>query len=126
MENIGYQKKLYLADLAVRPDCRQMGIATKLLKQVEDYAVANNYQEIYLHVAVHNEPARQLYMKHGYSILPPTSDIMTFTEQHLQRPSEQYHMLWKDLTIDEEHHFGSEDVSLIDPTILFSDNNLST
>ena len=55
MEAVGSPRKLYVADLAVREDCRRMGVATALLAAVEAYAMNALYEAIYLHVENHNE-----------------------------------------------------------------------
>lgn len=98
MANVGSERKLYLADLAVRPDARHLGVATALLSAVEDFAIRGHYEEIYLHVETYNLAARQLYRKFGYSLLPPTSAVQEFTTQHLQRDTSAYYFLYKPLT----------------------------
>lgn len=105
MEHIGSSRKLYLADLAIRSDMRKLGVATQLLNEVENYAHHNNFDEIYLHVEVFNEPARQLYMKKGYMMLPQISAIANFTESHLMRPFDTHYMLYKDLSADITNHY---------------------
>lgn len=94
------RKKLYLADLAVRPDCRRQGIASRLLAEVDSYAETNGYEEIYLHVETNNPHARSLYEKKGYVLLPPHNPARDgFTKQHLLRDPALYDMLHKTIPV---------------------------
>jgi ribosomal protein S18 acetylase RimI-like enzyme len=58
----------YLANLAVRSDYRQRGIAQALLKASEVKVGDWKYRDLYLHVMEDNFFARQLYLKAGYYI----------------------------------------------------------
>lgn len=97
MENIGAQRKLYLADLCIRQDARRIGVATSFLKYVERFALDNHYSEIYLHVEVDNSVARNLYMKNGYLEVASCSWSRAFTMERLSKPPDTYVMLWKQL-----------------------------
>eukprot|EP00607_Mallomonas_marina_P006486 CAMPEP_0182430664 /NCGR_PEP_ID=MMETSP1167-20130531/42409_1 /TAXON_ID=2988 /ORGANISM="Mallomonas Sp, Strain CCMP3275" /LENGTH=261 /DNA_ID=CAMNT_0024616019 /DNA_START=55 /DNA_END=840 /DNA_ORIENTATION=+ len=97
MEAIGHQRKLYAMDLAVSSEVRRMGIATHLLDAAETYALKNEYQEIYLHVEVDNEPARTLYQKNGYIEVPETEWALAFTKHRLHKPPESYVLMWKEI-----------------------------
>lgn len=97
MENVGSPRKLYAADLAVRNDCRRQGVASRLLRQVENFAALHYFDEIYLHVELNNSVARELYLKHGYVEIPMTENFKLFTEMRLQKPPEHYILLWKGL-----------------------------
>ncbi len=58
----------YLSNLAVHPDYRRRGVATKLLIASEDLVVSSGYATLHLHVLDENATARQLYGKLGYQI----------------------------------------------------------
>ena len=95
MEHVGYDRKLYLMDLAVRPDVRRQGIATALLEEVETYAIENDYRDIYLHVEVGNESARNLYIGKGFIEVLPLTWAIQFTEKRLHKSWVQYILLYK-------------------------------
>jgi len=97
MEAVGSPRKLYVADLAVREDCRRMGVATALLAAVEAYATNALYEAIFLHVENHNEAGLKLYTSNGYEEYKATPHSINFTEAHLQRPANLYVMLYKKL-----------------------------
>lgn len=58
--------RLYLSNLAVRPDCRRTGVAQQLLATCEQIATEWGCYELYLHVMENNEAAQSLYRKNGY------------------------------------------------------------
>lgn len=95
LEQVGSSRKLYIGDLAVRLDARRVGIASRLLEIVENYAKQERYDEIYLHVEIDNQLASSLYQNRGYEVLSNSPEIVSFTEQHLQRPADSYRMLRK-------------------------------
>jgi len=97
MENIGYKRKLYLMDLAVVPRARRMGVASLLLKRVEEYAIEHNYRDVYLHVEVDNDKARNLYLKNGFREVLPLDWAINFTEKRLHKPWEHYVLLFKQI-----------------------------
>jgi ribosomal protein S18 acetylase RimI-like enzyme len=105
MENIGSPNKLYIADLAVREDSRRMGIATTLLKHIEDFAFKHGFDELYLHVEAFNEAARRLYLKNGFSVLPPSYEVTTFTESHLLRSADSFSLMFKPLKFPNAQSF---------------------
>lgn len=57
----------YIANVAVRPDCRQQGIASALLDVFLRFSRANRLAFLTLEVRASNDPAIQLYMKHGFA-----------------------------------------------------------
>jgi ribosomal protein S18 acetylase RimI-like enzyme len=65
---MGTKPYAYLANLAVRSDVRQQGIAKALLAQAEMQVQQWHCQDLYLHVMEDNFLARQLYLKAGYYI----------------------------------------------------------
>jgi ribosomal protein S18 acetylase RimI-like enzyme len=60
----------YIANLAVRPDCRRRGVAKQLLAICEATAQEWGFQDIYLHVLDDNQAARRLYERLGYRCVP--------------------------------------------------------
>mmetsp|Transcript_14236 Transcript_14236/g.23695 ORF Transcript_14236/g.23695 Transcript_14236/m.23695 type:complete len:450 (+) Transcript_14236:390-1739(+) len=95
MASSGSLRKLYVADLAVDVSFRKRGIATALLAAVDEYAIEQMYDEIYMHVEIANAMAMNLYAKSGYKPYPYDHEAVEFTESHLQRPAEAYVMLYK-------------------------------
>lgn len=100
MEGVGAQRKLYAADLAIRADARRRGIATSLLKAVEELAVEQDFEEVYLNVEVDNESAKTLYLKNGYQEIPRSDWVVGFTQTRLVKPPEFYIMYFKAITSD--------------------------
>ena len=94
MEHIGAKKKLYLVDLCVRESSRNMGIASSLLRAIEEYAASEGFLEVYMHVEVGNIAAKNLYMKKGYSAITCDRSI-AFTERRLKRPADGFVLLCK-------------------------------
>jgi ribosomal protein S18 acetylase RimI-like enzyme len=97
LETLGHERKLYIMDLAVSAEARRMGIASKLLAFIDNYARKNNYREMYLHVDVENEVARRLYRKFGYVEVPPVDWVISFTQARLHKPPYCYVLLWKEI-----------------------------
>lgn len=58
----------YISNLAVRPDCRNQGIAGQLLAACEQTARMWQCQALYLHVMDDNAIARRLYTRGGYHL----------------------------------------------------------
>lgn len=102
LNKIRTQKKLYIADLCIKKDFRRMGIASSILNAVEVYALANSYQEIYLHVEVQNLMARKLYIDKGYIDVGHNNWATEFTENKLQKPANEYVLLYKSV-LNETH-----------------------
>jgi ribosomal protein S18 acetylase RimI-like enzyme len=59
---------LYLSNLAVHPQYRRHGIASRLLVSCEQVSQDWGFHDLYLHVLEHNYQARQLYFKLGYQV----------------------------------------------------------
>ena len=55
-----------LDDIAVRPDLRRRGVASRLLAALREQAEARRLAFLTLEVRAANGPARALYAKHGY------------------------------------------------------------
>ena len=56
----------YITNVAVRPDCRQQGVAGKLLQVFLDFAQANHLAFLTLEVRASNYPAIALYGSRGF------------------------------------------------------------
>ena len=59
---------IYLDDLSVTRECRNMGIGTKLIKKAESYAKDIKIPAILFHVEKTNTDAMRLYERLGYQI----------------------------------------------------------
>ena len=57
----------YIANVAVRADCRQQGIASALLDVFLRFARAHQLAFLTLEVRASNDPAIRLYLKHGFA-----------------------------------------------------------
>lgn len=57
----------HINNVAVRPDCRRMGIATALLEALRRQGVEKGLSALLLMVRASNRPAQSLYAKHGYT-----------------------------------------------------------
>ena len=62
-------KAARLENLAVHPDFRRRGVATKLLKELFTMVKANGGDEMTLEVRPGNQEAQNLYKKFGFTIL---------------------------------------------------------
>lgn len=63
----GHESKvLYISDMAVLPNYRQRGIATKLLEHALNVAVSEGYQFAYLRINDNNPMALGIFKKHGF------------------------------------------------------------
>mmetsp|Transcript_56 Transcript_56/g.67 ORF Transcript_56/g.67 Transcript_56/m.67 type:complete len:254 (-) Transcript_56:73-834(-) len=100
LDRIRTQKKLYIADLCIRKDYRRMGVASSILYAIEEYALVNNYQDIYLHVEIQNSVARKLYIDKGYVDVGHINWATEFTENKLQKPAKDYVLLYKSVLND--------------------------
>jgi ribosomal protein S18 acetylase RimI-like enzyme len=58
----------YLSNLAVHPNYRRHGVASKLLMGCESISQEWGFKDLYLHVLENNHQARQLYFKLGYTM----------------------------------------------------------
>ena len=56
----------YILNIAVRPDCRRQGVASRLLRVFLDFAKGNQLAFLTLEVRASNEAAIALYVKHGF------------------------------------------------------------
>ena len=70
---------LYMSTLAVDSAHRKRGLGLALLRAAEAEASAQGVEGIYLHVEAANAGALSLYRGAGYSAVPPTPLLTTFT-----------------------------------------------
>ena len=59
----------YLANVAVCPEARRVGVASKIIAEAERVSRAWGYTEMWLHVNIDNPGARALYEGLGYAIV---------------------------------------------------------
>ena len=85
----------YLSNLAVHPQYRRYGVASRLLISCQQVSQEWGFQDLYLHVLENNYQARQLYLKLGYRVHKVESNWNTF----FVRRSRQI-LLRKNLKVD--------------------------
>ena len=71
---------LYVTEVAVLPEARRTGAATRLMLGVDELAVLKGVESLYLHVDVNNKAAITLYEKAGYRIIGKTDSHPMFEE----------------------------------------------
>ncbi len=59
----------HILNLAVRPQCRRLGIATSLIKEMIEIMRDRDCRSVFLEVRASNEQARIMYAKFGFSLL---------------------------------------------------------
>ena len=57
---------LYVRSMAVVPSARGMGIATKLLDVIDEYAIGERFEKLFLYTTYFSTGAVEHYEKHGY------------------------------------------------------------
>jgi GNAT superfamily N-acetyltransferase len=58
-------KSLYMDDLYVKPEFRAIGIGTRLINEIIDFAKSNNCHKLRWQVSQWNKPAIEFYIKLG-------------------------------------------------------------
>ncbi len=66
LRNLSIYRRCHLANLAVEPKKRKMGMGTKLLEEILRYARRKGAKEVYLEVRTKNASARRFYEKKGF------------------------------------------------------------
>jgi [ribosomal protein S18]-alanine N-acetyltransferase len=61
--------ELHILNVAVHPDYRRHGVASKMLAHLHNYAEERGREHAYLEVREKNRPAQDLYAKFGYKLL---------------------------------------------------------
>ena len=59
----------HILNLAVHPDHRRFGVASRLLKHMIDDMRARDCRSIFLEVRISNEPALKMYERFGFTLL---------------------------------------------------------
>ncbi|KAI9323684.1 N-alpha-acetyltransferase 50, NatE catalytic subunit [Dichotomocladium elegans] len=69
-EEVDNKVRLYIVTLGVLKPYRRLGLGSKLLSHILDYAAKHvEYSSIYLHAQVNNEAAVEFYKKHGFEVV---------------------------------------------------------
>jgi ribosomal-protein-alanine N-acetyltransferase len=66
IERVASEVRAYVVTLDVAPECRQMGLASQLMREAEARAAATGVGWIQLHVFTKNEGAVRFYEQLGY------------------------------------------------------------
>jgi len=66
LENSDTTSTVFIYDLEIKAEHRRQGYAKLALKEIEDFAAANNIVNIGLHVFAQNNAAQNLYAEMGY------------------------------------------------------------
>jgi ribosomal-protein-alanine N-acetyltransferase len=61
--------EVHIMNLAIHPDWRRKGIATRLVEETISISRKNAVQKIHLEVRRSNDPARSLYEKFGFKVI---------------------------------------------------------
>jgi hypothetical protein len=77
---------------------RRLGLGRLLLSSIERHALQMGAREIYLHVEIDNDAARQLYRSVGYTEVPITWPVTVFTQSRLQKPCHLFVLCKKTLS----------------------------
>ncbi|CAM9342433.1 unnamed protein product [Laminaria digitata] len=78
-EGAGKIARLYLTEVAVRSDSRNLGLGSALLGLVDDVAKQLHTYEVFLHVNEINEAGLRLYKRCGYTEAPNCASNRAFT-----------------------------------------------
>lgn len=97
MESISSSRKVYISDLAIREEARQIGIATAILDQLDNDASAEGINEVLLHAKLDNIIAQDLYKKRGFELLMMERAHHEFTQKLFNQTAAQYVMMMKTL-----------------------------
>ena len=117
-EHVGSSRKLYIADFGIHKDARRMGLATRLLNEIENYCKKYNYDELYLHVERDNEIGKNLYLKQGFVPLNNYNpSVSKFTVSRLQKPADGFIMFKKSLNSNDNVLINLNKLILVNPTV---------
>ncbi|CAG9461705.1 unnamed protein product [Pedinophyceae sp. YPF-701] len=75
------QDAAYLSNMGVAPECRRAGVASRLLRAVEDYAAAAGRERLFLHAYNEDAPALGLYSAAGFHLV-----VREVADGHKPRP----------------------------------------
>ncbi|KAI9117289.1 hypothetical protein K1719_011455 [Acacia pycnantha] len=85
--------RAYLSNVCVAKELQRNGLGYALLEKAKMVAYDWGITDLYVHVAVNNEPARKLYVKSGFVC---ESDEPAWQARFLDRPRRL--LLWKGLS----------------------------
>jgi ribosomal-protein-alanine N-acetyltransferase len=75
VERVATEWRAYVVTLDVTPECRQMGLARRLMREVEASAMAAGVQWMQLHVFTGNTGAIRFYERMGYKRIRTQKDF---------------------------------------------------
>ena len=78
-------KYAYIYGFRIRPDYRDQGIGSLLLKSVESDLDRRGFKRISLNVARDNDAARRLYEREGYRVVAPEPGIWSYLDDEGRR-----------------------------------------
>ena len=78
-------KYAYIYGFRIRPDYRDKGIGSLLLKSVESDLDRRGFKRISLNVARDNDAARRLYEREGYRVVAPEPGIWSYLDDKGRR-----------------------------------------
>lgn len=81
--------EMHINNVALRPECRGRGIATKLLQYAINAATSRGAKRAMLEVRASNAPARRLYERLGFHVAGTRPNYYT-------APEEDALILWRD------------------------------
>ena len=61
-----YGKDCFLDEIYIKPEFRNQGIGTEVLRFIENYLINNNFKAMHLIVYDHNKNAYKYYIKNGF------------------------------------------------------------
>lgn len=73
MHDDAVPSEVYISSLAVAPEARGLGVGTRLLDSIEDFATQTGRSKLRLHVIDENIDARRLYERCGFKVTESTS-----------------------------------------------------
>lgn len=78
--------------LAVHPDYRRNGIASRLLHAFIEKETTHNLQSLFLEVMVTNQPAIDFYKAHGFEVISKRANYYQMPAGHAQKAMDGYVM----------------------------------
>ncbi|MGI8638475.1 MAG: GNAT family N-acetyltransferase [Pyrinomonadaceae bacterium] len=66
VSTVADSEKLYVRSMAVSPSAQGLGIGRRLLKAVENFAIENGFESLFLYTTVYSSSAIRLYEQNGF------------------------------------------------------------